>query len=334
MKIGIMTNCFRDTTWEDTCKIIRELGIKVIEVGCGGFNGKEHCNPSVLLKDKEALDSFLKTIKKNGLEISSLSCHGNPLHPDKKIGDEHAEDVEATIELANKIGLNVVNVLAGCPGAGEGAKYPNWIGVAFPYYYNKYVKWQWEKKVIPFWKEMIKKAKKAGVKLGFEMLAGDVVYNSETLLKLREELNSEEVAWNLDPTHLFWQGMDPIVCMQNLSDMIVSVHAQDTKINRSIVEKNGVFDWKSYDRFNFKMNVVNKRAWFWRIVGYGHGYDFWQEFVSTLRMVGYEGSLTIEHLDPLIETREGILKSIDFLQRVIFHKPGRKKDRDVWFEEL
>lgn len=69
-------------------------------------------------------------------------------------------------------------------------------------------------------------------------------------------------------------------------------------------------------------------------MGYGHGYEFWKEFVSTLRMVGYEGSLTIEHLDPLIDTREGILKSIDFLQSVIFREAGRKKDHDVWFEEL
>jgi sugar phosphate isomerase/epimerase len=329
-----MTNCFRDHTWDEACKIIKKLGIKVIEIGSGGFNGKEHCNPYELLKDKDALDKFLNSIKKNGLEVSSLSCHGNPLHPDKNIANDHTRDIEASIELARKIGVDVVNCLAGCPGAGEEDKHPNWIGIGFPYYYNSYVKWQWEKKVIPFWTEMVKKAKKFKIRLGFEMLPGDVVYNSETLLKLRDELNTDEIAWNLDPTHLFWQGMDPIVCIKTLGNLIVSVHAQDTKINRSIVEKNGVLDWKSYDRFNFKMNVVNNRAWFWRIVGYGHGYSFWKEFVSALRIAGYEGSLSIEHLDPLIDTKEGILKSLDFLKMVIFNKEGRKKDHNVWFEEL
>jgi len=310
MKLGVMANCFIDKSWENACKAASEAGLKAIEPGCGGFVGKAHCNPAELLKDEDAIKKFMKAAEDNGLEISALSCHGNTLHPDKSVSNEYTADLEAAIELASKIGVKVINGFAGCPGAGEGAKYPNWITCPWPPYFGDGVKWQWEKKVVPFWKEMAKKAKKADVKFGFEMHPGDVVYNTEALLYLREKVGAEEISCNFDPSHLFWQGMDPIVCIKELGDAIVHVHAKDSKVDKSVVELRGVNDWKHYGE-------IAKRAWTFRTVGYGHGIEFWNDFVSALRLVGYDGVISIEHEDPLMSAGEGLSKAIDFLNKVL-----------------
>jgi len=316
MKLGVMANCFADKSWEDACKAARDAGLKAIEPGAGGFVGKVHCNPAELLKDEDAINKFKETAGENGLEISAFACHGNPLHPQKSISEEHTRDLEQTIELASKIGVKVINCFAGCPGAGEDAKYPNWITCPWPPYFGDSVKWQWEKKVIPFWKEMTEKAKKAGVKFGFEMHPGDVVYNTEALLKLREEVGQEEIACNFDPSHLFWQGMDPITCIRRLGDAIVHVHAKDSKVDRLVIDFRGVNDWKHYGE-------IAKRAWTFRTVGYGHGAQFWNDFVSTLRLVGYDGVISIEHEDPLMSANEGLNKAIEFLSKVLlYEKPG------------
>ena len=316
MKLGIMANCYIDKTWEEACAAVKNAGLKTIEVSAGGFPGKTHCNPGILLKDKDKLSKFVKSVKINDLEISALDCHGNPLHPQKKFADRHILDLKEAIELAPKIGVRVINCFAGCPGSAEDAKYPNWITYPWPDYFGKSIKWQWEVKVIPFWKEMAKLAKKVGVKLGFEMHSSDIVYNPELLLKLKEEVGAEEISCNLDPSHLFWQGINPIKSIQCLKDTIVHVHAKDTRIDKSVVEFRGVNDWKDFSE-------IPKRAWTFRTVGYGHGLEFWKDFVYTLRLVGYDEVVSIEHEDPLMSRDEGLNKAIDFLNRIIlYEKPG------------
>jgi len=160
---------------------------------------------------------------------------------------------------------------------------------------------------------MIKKVKKAGVRLRFEMHPGDLIYNTETLLKLREEIGAEEISCNLDPSHLFWQRMDPIVCIKKLGDTIIHVHAKDVKIDKSVVEFTGTNDWKHYG------DIAN-RAWTFRTVCYGHGAEFWNDFVSTLRLVRYDGVISIEHKDPLMSANEGLTKGVEFLNKVLLHE--------------
>ncbi len=315
MKLGVMANAFIDKSWEKACKSAKEAGLSAIEPGSGGFVGKAHCNPQGLLKDKASIKKWVAVAEKNGLEISALSCHGNMLHPDKKISEQHISDFEASVELASIIGIKAVNNFAGCPGASEDDKSPNWITCPWPTYFGEAVKWQWEKKLIPFYKEMAKKLKKAKVSVAFEMHPGDMVYNPEALLMLREAVG-EEICCNFDPSHLFWQSIDPIVAMKRLGASIIHVHAKDSKIDPLVVDFRGVIDWKNYAE-------IVKRAWTFRTVGYGHSYPFWNEFVSTLRLIGYDGVLSIEHEDPLMSANEGLAKAISFLKGVLLYEtPG------------
>ncbi len=315
MKIGVFSALYGDRSIEDACKSIKEAGVSAIEIGAGGFVGKNHLNPQELLKDKSKVRKLKDIVEKYNLEISALSVHGNPIHPDPSVSAEHSGDIEAAAELAPQLGVKVVNGFAGCPGAGEDARYPNWVTCPWPAYFSDAVKWQWEEKLIPFWKDMAAKLKKVGVKFGFEMHPGDMIYNPELLLKLRKEAG-EEISCNFDPSHLFWQGIDPVLAIKSLKDAIVHVHAKDSAVDDHVVKFRGVNDWKHY-------SDISRRAWTFRTVGYGHSSDFWNDFVSALQMIGYDGVISIEHEDPLMSAEEGFKKAVEFLKGVLlYEKPG------------
>lgn len=315
MKIGVVANCFLDKSWEETCRLTKKAGLETIEPCAGGFDSKVHCDPIYLLKDNAALKKFKATAAKNGLEISSLDVHANPLHPQKSFADKHIADLEAAIELAGKIGTKSICTFAGLPGAGEDAVYPNWIIYPWPSYFGpSVIKWQWEERIVPFWKKMVKKAKKAGVKFAFELHPADAVYNTETFLKLREEIGAEEVGCTIDPGHFPFQGIDPIVCIKSIGGAILNVHAKEAKIEKTIANFTGLLDWK-----DMKKDFA-KRSWNYRNVGYAEGTGFWGDLIYTLRLVGYDGALNIEHEDPLIAVEEGLTKAKDFLNNIILRE--------------
>ncbi len=317
MKLGVFIVLFGDKKFEEALDIAKAAGVEAVEIAAGNYTGDSHCKPDELLADAGKLKAFQAAVEKRGLEISALSCHGNPLHPDAAIAEQHKKVQRSTILLAEKMGLPRIITFSGCPGEGENSKMPNWVTCPWPTEYSEILKWQWEKKVIPYWKEEAQFARKHNVKeIALEMHPGFVVYNPETLLKLREAAG-DEIGANFDPSHLFWQGIDPIAAVRKLGKAIFHVHAKDTKINPHTTAVNGVLDTKTYlDEFH--------RSWIFRTVGYGHGYDFWNDFVSTLRMVGYDGALSIEHEDSLMSTSEGLAKAVKFLKKVLIKEPKPK----------
>lgn len=317
MRVGIFTNCFKDMTWEEVCQFAHDVGAEELEVAAGALNGKSHCNPSEILKDNTKIKKFINIANKHNLEISSFACMGNYLHPNKKISESHLRDLEAVIELAAKLDIKVINGFAGCPGAAEDDPYPNWIALPYPPEFPGYLDWQWNNKIIPFWKGISKKLKNHKIKFGFEMHPGDSIFNTSTLLKLRDSVGYEGLGCCFDPVHLFWQGMDPVACIKHLGDAIFNVHAQDSEMNEDVVKIDGVFDTKYY-------GDLENRAWNFKLVGYGHGEDFWKKLISALRIVGYDGSLSIENQDAQFSLKEGFQKAVDFLSRMIFReKPGK-----------
>jgi len=309
MKVGVLTALFADKSLDETLDYVTEMGVEAVELGTGAYPGAPHCPMPELLASKSKRKQFLAKITGRGLEISALSCHGNPLHPDKAIAAEHNKVLRDTCRLAEGLGVEVVAGFSGCPGDSDGAKYPNWVTCPWPTDYSEVLQWQWEKKVIPYWTKMAAFAAKCGVKLAFEMHPGFVVYNTETLLKLRTACG-KNIGANFDPSHLFWQGMDPIASIRALKGAIWHVHAKDCRIYPANSLVNGVLDTKTYtDEIN--------RSWIFRTVGYGHGHDFWKDFVSTLRMVGYDGVLSIEHEDSLMSVNEGFTRAVTFLKSLV-----------------
>jgi len=309
MKLGVFTVLFGQQSLDAALDYICNSGLQAVELGCGAYPGTSHCPIDELLADKGKAADFKKKIADRGLEISALSCHGNPLHPDAAFAKRDQESQQKTVRLAEMLGVKTTINFSGCPGGGPGDKVPNWITCPWPPDFLDAVKWQWEEKVIPYWTKEAKFAKDHGVRVGFEMHPGFCVYNVESMLRLRKECGANLGA-NLDPSHLFWQGMDPIVAVKSLGKAIYHVHAKDCRIDPQNTAFKGVLDTMHYgDELN--------RSWVFRTVGYGHGEQFWRDFVSMLRTVGYDGVLSIEHEDSLMSVNEGFQKAVAFLKGIL-----------------
>jgi sugar phosphate isomerase/epimerase len=294
---------------EKALDYIQKSGLEAVELGVGAYPGDAHVPVAELLASKDKALAFKKKIEDRGLEISALSCHGNALHPDEKIAADHHAAFERAVRLAEMLGVKTVITFSGCPGGGPGDKVPNWITCPWPPDFEKAVTWQWEEKVVPYWTKQAKFAKDHGVRVGFEMHPGFCVYHTESLLRIRKECGPVLGA-NFDPSHLFWQGMDPLVSLRAIGKGVFHVHAKDCRVDPPNAAAIGVLDTKHYgDEIN--------RSWIFRTVGYGHGETFWRDFVSTLRMIGYDGVLSIEHEDSLMSVNEGFQKAVAFLKGII-----------------
>lgn len=310
MKLGVFSVLFGNKTLEETLSYLSSLGVQAVEIGAGGNPGKAHCDPKELLADEAKFEAFKGLFRKYNMVISALSVHGNPVHPNSEIAAAEHEDFVDAVLLAEKLGLDTIVTFSGCPGGYEGAKHPNWITCSWPTIYSEMLEYQWDKVLIPYWKEATEFAKSHGVtKIAIEMHPGFSVYNPYTLLKLRNAVG-DVIGANFDPSHLWWQGIDPVAAIRNLKGAIYHFHAKDTKIDKYNTAVNGVLDTKHY-------GDEAGRSWIFRSVGYGHDVSVWKDIVSELRMSGYEGALSIEHEDSLMTREEGIEKAIDCLKEAI-----------------
>ncbi len=310
MKLGVFTVLLGNKPLNEALDYFSKLGIQMVEIGAGGYPGTSHANPDVLLNDDQAFEEFKSTIDKYNMTISALSCHGNPVHPDKERAAQFHKDYEKTILLAEKLGIDQINTFSGCPGGSPDAKMPNWVTCSWPEEYTQILDYQWNDVLIPYWKEAVKFARAHGVKkIGLEMHPGFCVYNPYTLLKLREAVG-EEIGANFDPSHLFWQGIDPVAAIRDLKGAIYHFHAKDTKIDTYNCAVNGVLDTRHY-------GSESKRSWIFRSVGYGHDYQTWKDMMSELRTIGYDYAISIEHEDSLMSMNEGLTKAVEFLKQVI-----------------
>jgi sugar phosphate isomerase/epimerase len=318
MKVGLFTALFAKQSLDEVIKKIKPLGIRTIELGTGNYPGDPHLKLD-WLSNSSKIKELKKKLDDNGITISALSCHGNPLHPNRKIGDEHAEVNRKTILMAEKLGVTRVIDFSGCPGDSENAKYPNWVTTPWPPDFLDILAWQWEKKVVPFWKKRGKFAEDHGVRIAIEMHPGFVAYSPETLLKLREAAGPA-IGCNFDPSHMFWQGIDPCAAVRKLGEAVFHVHAKDTRMYEVNFRVNGVLDTKPY-------KDEKNRSWIFRTVGYGHGADFWGDLVSTLQMIGYDDVLSIEHEDSLMSIDEGLTKAANFLNQIVI----KEKLQEMWW---
>ena len=321
MKLGVFNPVLAGMSFEDAMKYLSDSGVQAVEIGCGGFPGKAHCDPAVLLHDEAALAHFKKVLSDNNLEISALSTHGNPVHPDPEIAKKFRDDFTGAVLLAEKLGVKRIIAFSGCPGGSPEDKTPNWVTCAWPDDFPRILDYQWNEVLIPYWRETAAFAAAHGIeKIAFEMHPGFCVYNPETLMRLREAVGPL-VGANFDPSHLFWQGIDPVAAIRYLKDAIYFFHAKDTRIDPINCPVNGVLDTK-----NFTREV--ERSWIFRSVGYGHDYAVWKDIISNLRLVGYDDVLSIEHEDSLMTPNEGLQKAISFLKEVLTFEA---KNTDVFW---
>jgi sugar phosphate isomerase/epimerase len=317
MKLGVLTVLLGGQKLEEALQYLSSLGVEMVEIGTGGYPGTAHADPDILLHDPVAFETFRSFFVKYQLKISSLSCHGNPVHPDKKTAEYYHTTFEKTVLLAEKLGIHHVNTFSGCPGGSLADLTPNWVTCAWPDDFAKILEYQWTEVLIPYWKKAVAFAKAHGVtKIGLEMHPGFCVYNPESLMKLRNAVG-EEIGANFDPSHLIWQGINPVSAIKYLGRAIHHFHAKDTKMDADNVAINGVLDLKRYD------NEL-ERSWVFRTVGYGTSESVWRDMFSMLRLVGYDYAISIEHEDSLMSINEGLEKAIEFLKPMLLKEQPAK----------
>ena len=313
MKLGVFTVLFAQLSFDDALKKVKAAGLEAVEIGTGSYPGDSHIDLDGLLTDVANAKDYRKKIDDHGLTISALSCHGNPLHPKSSIQMNDDEVFRKTVRLAEQLEVPVVVTFSGCPGDSDTASYPNWVTCPWPTDFNELLGWQWERKVIPYWKEAAKFAADHGVKVALEPHPGFVVYNAETALKLRAEVG-ENLGVNFDPSHFFWQGVDVPAAIRACGKAIFHFHAKDSALDPHNVALNGVIDAKPYTE-------MADRAWLFRTVGWGHDLLVWKEIVSALRLAGYDYVISIEHEDAFASLDEGLMGAVDILKRAILRDP-------------
>ena len=316
MKLSVVSGALGAMSLDEALGYLSALGVAQFELGVGGYPGTKHADAKVLSKDAKAREELVATFKKHGMEISALSVHGNPVHPNKEIAASFDEDFRAACVLASQLGIDRIVTFSGCPGSDPDAKQPSWVTCAWPNEYLDVLDYQWNEVLIPYWKEAVRFANANGVKkIALEMHPGFAVYNPETCLKLRAAVG-ETIGANLDPSHLIWQGMDIVEVIRELGDAIYYFHAKDTLLNMHNVRKNGVLDAKPY-------TDLKNRSWVFRTMGYGTDDIVWKKILSELLVIGYNDTISIEHEDSLMSPKEGLEKAIDFLKdKIVYEKPG------------
>nr|WP_239541350.1 sugar phosphate isomerase/epimerase [Pullulanibacillus pueri] len=299
----------------------QKAGLDAVEIGTGGNPGNAHCPLDELLESEEKRKQYMEAIESRGLTISAFSCHANPISPDAAYAKESHETFIKTVRLAEMLKVPVVNCFSGTAGDHEGAKYPNWPVVPWPTEYADVLKWQWEKKLIPYWKEAGKFAQDHNVKVGLELHGGFLVHTPYTILKLREA-TCDAIGANLDPSHLWWQGIDPVGAIKILgkAGAIHHFHAKDTYIDQDNVNMYGLTDMQPYEN-------VQTRAWTFRSVGCGHSVSEWSDMMSALRTYGYDYVVSIEHEDPLMSIEEGFNRAVTNLKTVLI----KDQPADMWW---
>lgn len=322
MKLGLMANSVAHLGWDGALRRCRELGIEAIEIPCGCYPKRRLLEPERLVDDEAAVDRIRDDLERYGIELSALGCNGNAVHPNPEEARRHVEAHDRTVRLAAKLGVKTVVTFSGCPGGGPEDRTPNWVTCVWPPEYSEMLVYQWEKVLIPFWKRKAEEAGELGVRIALEMHPGFAAYNPETVLRLRDAAGPNLGA-NLDPSHLFWQGIDPVEAARVLGEAnaIFNVHAKDTRIDPHNTRRNGVLDTKSY-------GDLKRRSWVFRTCGWGHDDTFWRSFFTMLRVQGYDGAISVEHEDAAMSAAEGLEKGVAYVKELLLRQPP---DEPWWF---
>jgi sugar phosphate isomerase/epimerase len=231
MKLGVYTAVLHDRSLREALTVIRSLGLVGAEINAGGFLPTPHLPVDDLLTRRIEPETYLEPFVDTGVELTGLNVNGNPLHADPEVGPEDAEDLRRAIKVAALLGVRRVVTMSGLPAAHPGGRWPAWHVNPWDSGYLDSLEYQWDDAAVPFWREIDALARDHDVKVCIEMHPQNLVFNPPTLQRLVEKTNATHVGAEMDPSHLFWQGIDPVAAIDYLGDLVFHAAAKDTRIN-------------------------------------------------------------------------------------------------------
>ena len=317
MKLGVYTACLHDKPLAEALQVIRDLGLESAEINSGGFLEAPHLPIEAIKASKDAREEYLGTFAEAGVTLTALNCNGNPLHPDPEVSAKLGNDIREVIDVAALLGVKRVVTMSGLPGTNAEATLPSWTVLPWESSSLDARDYQWNDVAVPFWKDIQVRAADADVKVCLEMHPHNLVYNPSTMERLATDLNATHVGAELDPSHLFWQGIDPVLAVEKLGDLVYNAAAKDTRINDA-AKVNGVLD----DRFGrvapdsphalslggryTLSSWPDDASWDFVAVGRGHDVPWWSDFLNALEKVDAEMAVNIEHEDQELDQMEGL----------------------------
>ena len=310
MKLSICTDVYANLSYTEMLDKVKSLGINAVEMTAGGWGSCAHVNTPELLASEEKRAEFMQELEKRGMEIAALNCSCNQLWKAGE-GPQWSESMYACVELAGRRGVKKIVCMSGCPAASENDTTPNWIvsHADQPFYLEACAEYEW-KVTIEWWKKFAAHCEANGIEcVAIEEFPAMIVYNPETLLKLREAVGPI-IGINLDPSHLFVRGAEPIASARALKGCIYHVHGKDARIEKMVADINGLNDWK-------EVRYKEDRAWNYVAVGAGHDLQWWKEFFSVVRMMGYNGYVSLEMEDQTMSVEAGVQSSVDALNMTL-----------------
>ncbi|WP_027992866.1 sugar phosphate isomerase/epimerase family protein [Sinorhizobium meliloti] len=319
MKLGFVSDSLGGMTFDGLLDSAARLGVSGVEVNTGGWSTAPHFDLKTMKASADARRAFTRALETRGLEIIALNANGNPLHPTQP---EQGECLRDTIRIAGEMGIKTVCTMSGLPAGRKGDLMPNWVVSSWPPETQEILRYQWEEKLLPFWTETVALAEENGVeRIALELHGNQCVYNVPSLLKLRAAVGPI-VGANLDPSHLFWMGADPLVAAEALGEAVYHVHAKDTMLNAPVQATTSLLE-------NGSLMDIPGRSWSYVTLGFGHGEEWWRQFCYRLKMAGYDGWLSIEHEDVLLNSLEGLEKSVALLKGVMPVAPSDFKPQAI-----
>ena len=262
MKLGVNTHFIMKFPFEEGLEFCQAIGVKAMELAAMGPSAGKYCDVERLLNDDGERRRWQDIYASHDLEIYSFSGHSAPLAPDKQMVEQFSRQYRQACALMEKLGVTRMALVAGLPEGAAGDTLPTWIVNTDLPMFRDALEWQWEKRLVPFWKEHAKIASDHGVTLCFEMQINDMIHNPVKLKRLRDELGPV-VACNFDISHMWVQGIDPFEAMHYLGDLIQNVHLKDTLIHGPNARLRGLFD-------STGLSEYHKRSWTFTIPGWGH----------------------------------------------------------------
>lgn len=320
MELSVFNPVLGEMNLEDSLKYLSGLGVQSLEMGVGGYPGKSQLDPDEYFDNPEKIRWLKQLFNKYNMRIAALSCHGNPISPNEELAMNSHNDFVKACQLAKLLDVKTVVTFSGCPGGSAEDKMPNWVTCSWPNEYTQILNYQWDEVLVPYWKGIVPLLEECDVKVAFEMHPGFCVYNPSSMLKLRSLVGSDRLGVNFDPSHLYWQQIEPLSAIRELKDCMFHFHAKDTFLDDDNIKINGVLDTGSY-------GDVLSRSWHFKTVGYGHDIVEWKKMISRLKDIGYDGSISIEHEDATMSTSEGLEKAITLLDEIII----RETSSDAWW---
>jgi sugar phosphate isomerase/epimerase len=317
MRLGAYTACLHDRPLPQALQILADLGLDSAEINAGGFVPAPHLPVRQLLSSGAARDDYLGLFAAKGITLTALNVNGNPLNPDPAVGPKHAADLRQAITVASLLGVRRVVAMSGLPAAHPGGRVASWVVNPWDSQYLDVLDYQWHEVAIPFWTDIDARARDADVTVCIEMHPHNLVFNPATMQRLATAINATHVAAELDPSHLFWQGIDPIAAIGRLGGLVRNAAAKDTRINAENLRVHGVLD----DRFRRVpddqhptglggRNTLNRwpedPSWQFVAVGRGHDQRFWAAFLGALAEVDPGMAVNIEHEDAELGQIEGL----------------------------